>query len=63
MKATILDKEGFKLKALNALGIQANKLDIELILNVFQLVDQKGGDITLKDVQEMSGLVYGLFND
>lgn len=50
-------------RALSLGGINASPTAVELILGIFKLVDEKGDDISLKDVTELAKSIAPLEED
>jgi len=61
MTAEIKDKDKNIVQALNMLGYKIDSRQLELILNVSEFVSKKGKQTTISDLNEMEGLVNGLY--
>lgn len=63
MKAEIKDKDKNIVKALNMLGYKIDSKSIEMILNVYEYVNKKGADTSIRDLTELEICVNGLYED
>ena len=61
--AEILDKENNLARALRLVGFNGlGPIEVELILNLARLVEEKGDKTTLRDITETESCVRGLFD-
>lgn len=53
MNLKTIDNDGYYHKALNALGYRISKKDTEKILQVIKFIDNRQGDITIKELTQL----------
>ena len=63
MKVSIKDKDKNITRAVNLLGFRLSNVHIEVILNVVEHVNKKGGETTIKDLTEIESLTEDLFKE
>ena len=63
MKATIKDIHGYIRKAVNTLGMKLNPITLEMILNIAELVKEKGGETSIKDISTVEKQVIELIEE
>lgn len=63
MEAKIYDINGMIEMALKTLGFNANKITVELVLNVINYVKMHEFDITLNDLKELKRAVESLVEE
>lgn len=61
MKAEILDKDKYTVRALNLLGYKIDSKDVEVILNIFTLVQNNRGATTIDDIVQKKAMVDDLY--
>lgn len=54
-----IDTQFYKM-ALKAVGFNVSDVDTELIINIIKIVEEKNGNVGLKDIFEKRFEVYGL---
>lgn len=63
-RAERIDKDNNLARALRVVGFNGmGSLEVELILNLARLVEEKGNKTTLRDISETESCVRGLFEE